>query len=281
MEAFEHLLIPNTKGNLVPLKLVARVEKLPGVSEIRHLDGKRALTIFGDVNEEIATSKRINADLARKFNDIPDRYPGYSVKYGGEEEETQRSVKNLMRSFMFALLLVFIILSTTFRSLIQPFVVLLAIPFGLIGVVFAFFIHGEPFGFMALLGIVGLTGVVVNDSIVLVNFINRLRVDESKTRRESLIEAGRLRLRPVILTTVTTVGGLLPLAYGIGGSDPFLAPAALAVSWGLVFATMLTLLFIPCVYAILDDLTMRILSRPTIARALKREHNSHEADPSP
>ncbi len=270
MEAFEKLLIPNTRDNLVPLKRVARIEKLSGVSAIRHLDGKRALTILGDVNEEVATSRMINSDLARRFRDIPSRYPGYSVKYGGEEEETQRSVRNLARAFLLALLLIFLILATTFRSLMQPFVVLLAIPFGIIGVIFSFLIHGEPFGFMALLGTVGLAGVVVNDSIVLVNFINKLRL-QGKSRMESLIEGGRLRLRPVILTTVTTVGGLTPLAYGIGGGDPFLEPAALAIVWGLAFATVLTLLFIPCVYAIFDDLTLRIMHRSTIARAKKKE----------
>lgn len=270
MDAFKKLLIPNTKGNLVPLTRVARLEKMPGVSEIRHLNGKRALTVAGDIDEKVATSNQINSDLARRFADIPERYPGYSVTYGGEEEDTKESVSNLLRSFLLALLLIFLILATTFRSLIQPFVVLLAIPFGLIGVILAFLLHGQPFSFMALLGVVGLTGVVVNDSIVLVDFINKARVQNGKSRRESLIEAGRLRLRPVILTTVTTIGGLIPLAYGIGGGDPFLAPAALAIAWGLAFATILTLFFIPCVYAIMDDVTQRVLNRSTITRASKR-----------
>ena len=278
MEVFEKLLIPNTRDNLVPLTRVARVEKLPGVSEIRHLDGKRALTVAGDVDEKLATSNQINSDLARRFGDIPERYPGYSVHYGGEEEDTQESIANLLRSFLLALLLIFLILATTFRSLIQPFIVLLAIPFGLIGVVFAFLLHGQPFSFMALLGVVGLTGVVVNDSIVLVDFINKARVQNGKSRRDSLIEAGRLRLRPVILTTVTTIGGLVPLAYGIGGGDPFLAPAALAIAWGLAFATILTLFFIPCVYAIMDDITQHVMHRSTIARALKKKIIEKTAD---
>jgi multidrug efflux pump subunit AcrB len=279
MKSFDKLLIPNKKDNLVPLTRVAHLEKLPGVSEIRHLDGKRALTVMGDVDEKVATSNQINSDLARHFRDIPDRYPGYSVTYGGEEEDTQESVSNLLRSFLLALLLIFLILATTFRSLIQPFVVLLAIPFGLIGVVFAFLLHSEPFSFMALLGIVGLTGVVVNDSIVLVDFINKSRIRAGKSRRESLIEAGRLRLRPVILTTLTTIGGLVPLAYGIGGGDPFLAPAALAIVWGLVFATFLTLFFIPCVYAIVDDIALHVMHRSTVARARRKAKNNLDEQP--
>ena len=151
------------------------------------------------------------------------------------------------------------ILAATFNSLIQPLVVLLAIPFGLIGVVVAFLLHGEPLSFMALLGIIGLNGVVINDSIVLVDFINKLR-KQGIDRRHSIIQAGQLRLRAVMLTTMTTVLGLAPVAYAIGGGDPFLQPAALAICWGLIFATALTLIVIPCTYAAIDDLVI-FLSR--------------------
>ncbi len=116
---------------------------------------------------------------------------------------------------------------------------------------------------MAIIGIVGLSGVVVNDSIVLVSFINRLR-EQGMDRRRSIIEAGQLRLRPVILTTVTTVLGLMPVAYGIGGGDPILIPMALAICWGLVFATALTLIVIPCIYAIVDDLSVKFLHHETV-----------------
>ena len=112
--------------------------------------------------------------------------------------------------------------------------------------------------FFALMGIVGLTGIVVNDSIVLVDFINRLR-RQGKERRESLIEAGKIRLRPVIMTSVTTIGGLVAVAYGIGGGDPFLKPLALAIIWGLLFSTILTLIVIPCIYALFDDFSEKVL----------------------
>jgi len=110
---------------------------------------------------------------------------------------------------------------------------------------------------MAILGIVSLNGIVVNDSIVLVDFINKLR-SEGIERRESIIKAGQMRLRPVILTTVTTVGGLSTVAYGIGGKDPFLVPMALAICWGLLFSTLLTLVVIPCIYSILDDIALKL-----------------------
>ena len=166
-------------------------------------------------------------------------------------------MNSLLIAFLFAFFLIFVILATQFNSLIQPFVVMLGIPFAVIGVVFALLLHNETIGFFVVLGLVGLTGIVVNDSIVLMDFINKLR-REGVPRRQSIIEAGKLRLRPVILTTITTVLGISTVAYGIGGKDPFLQPMALTIAWGLVFATVLTLIVIPCIYAIIDDLTLRL-----------------------
>jgi multidrug efflux pump subunit AcrB len=121
-------------------------------------------------------------------------------------------------------------------------------------------LHGRPLSFFAMMGSVGLTGIVVNDSVVLVHCINNLR-KSGKGRRESLIEGGRARLRPVLMTTITTIGGLVSVAYGIGGGDPFLKPMGLAIIWGLFFATGLTLVVIPCIYAAFDDLTTKVLHR--------------------
>ncbi|MFH1847934.1 MAG: efflux RND transporter permease subunit, partial [Candidatus Omnitrophota bacterium] len=114
----------------------------------------------------------------------------------------------------------------------------------------------------------GLNGIVVNDSIVPVDFINKLR-REGTSRRESIIKAGQMRIRPVILTTITTVGGLSTVAYGIGGKDPFLVPMALAICWGLLFATLLTLIIIPCIYAIMDDMAMKITKHSSMIQSVK------------
>ncbi|MEI7011797.1 efflux RND transporter permease subunit, partial [Leptospira licerasiae] len=142
-----------------------------------------------------------------------------------------------------------IIIASQFGSLMQPLVIGSAIPFSFIGVILAFVSHGEYFGFLAMLGIVGLAGVVVNDSIVLVDFANTLRRENpNKNIKEILVDTGNLRLRAVTLTTVTTVLGLLPTAYGIGGYDPFLVPMALAFGWGLAFASIITLIMVPVFY---------------------------------
>jgi len=260
---FDKILIPNSKGNLVKLKSVARVEESEGVYLINHLDGTRVLHITAQVDNKKVTSLEVNQELQKKFKGFGEGYLGYSIKYSGEFEDQMKTQKNLMTSYAFAVFMIFILLVAMFRSLIQPFIVMCAIPFGIIGVILSFWVHdmimpsGRPLNFFAMMGLVGLTGIVVNDSVVLVDFINRLRIN-GKNRMHSLIEAGQTRLRPVIMTSITTIGGLVSVAYGIGGGDPFLKPMALAIVWGLVFSTLLTLVGIPCIYAITDDIAEKI-----------------------
>ncbi len=263
LNVFNTLLIPNKFGDLVPLNKVAKIATFQGLRSRTHLDGKRYISVSSEVDGKDITSVKANGMIAKQFKDVTDKYPGYSLRFGGEQEETVRSMQSLLAAFRIAFLLIFLILATQFNSLIQPFVVMLTIPFGMIGVIIAFLLHGEPISFFAILGIVGLTGVVVNDSIVFVDFINRLR-REGVDRRSSILQAGTIRLRPVILTTVTTIAGLSTVAYGIGGSDPFLKPMALAITWGLFFSTALTLIVMPCIYAIIDDITLKIKHRGTV-----------------
>ena len=273
LSAFDDIMVLNKFGNLISLNKVAAIKKVPGTTTISHLDGKRVVTVSSNIDTKKITSMKINQMLAKKFTDITQRYLGYTVKYGGEQEESIKSLQSLVKAFLYAFLIIYLMLASFFKSLIQPFVVMLAIPFGLIGVVFAFLLHGVPLSFMAILGIVGLNGIVVNDSIVLVAFINRLRASGME-RRESIIKGVQMRIRPVILTTVTTCGGLSTVAYGIGGKDPFLVPMALAICWGLLFATFLTLLIIPCIYSILDDLSLKIAHRSSIIKEVKLKANN-------
>ncbi len=267
-EIFNTLFIPNSRGNLVPLKKIAHIEQHQGLRTITHLDGKRYLQVAAGVDNRKMTSQKVNDLLGKKFRGISQEYPGYSIRFGGEEEERRKSLRSLFVAFGIALLFIFMVLATEFNSLVQPFVVLLTIPFALIGVVAALLIHGEPISILSLIGIVGLSGIVVNDSIVLVDFINKLR-QQGVSRRNSIVQAGILRFRPVLLTTLTTVAGLSTVAYGIGGFDPFLRPMALTIAWGLAFATGLTLIVMPCFYAIIDDITVKIVSHPTVAGMTK------------
>jgi len=265
---FDKLTIPNARGNLVPLKQVAHIELSQGLRSITHLDGKRYIQVSASVNQKKIKSATLVKKVLKKFEEIARDYPGYSIRIGGEEKENREAFADLMVAFLIAALAIFMILATLFKSLVQPFIVMLAIPFALIGVVVALLLHREPLGLLAFIGIVGLAGVVVNDSIVLVDFINKLR-REGVSRRNSTVQSGVLRFRPVMLTTLTTVAGLSTVAYGIGGFDPFLQPMALSISWGLAFATVITLIAMPCFYAIVDDLTQKIVCHPTVRKLSK------------
>ncbi|KJJ85779.1 export membrane protein [Candidatus Omnitrophus magneticus] len=252
INVFEEILVQNKYGNLIPLKNVAKITRVPGSTTVHHLDGKRVVTVSCNVDTDKTTVLKVTALLQKKFSNISARYSGYSVKYGGEQEETVDSLISLLKSFLYAFLFIYLILTYSFKSLTQPLIIMLSIPFGLIGVILSFWAHGLPLSFMAILGIVGLNGIVVNDAIVLVEFINNLR-ESGMSKGESIIQASKIRLRAIIVTTVTTSGGLFTVAYGIGGKDPFLVPMAMAISWGLMFSTALTLIVIPCLYSILDD----------------------------
>jgi multidrug efflux pump subunit AcrB len=254
-EHLENLLISNGRGGLIPLKNVATLEQHPGATTIRHKAGIRVIHVVANIDAAVITSSELNKRVAA--NEQPwlgDLYGQVSVSYGGEEEKNQESVIGLMQSLGFALLGIFIILAIQFNRMSYPFYVMLAIPFGAIGIIIGFYLHDlywkpMPLSFFALMGGVALTGVVVNSSLVLLVFVQRA-IEKGMPVYDAIITAGRRRLRAVILTAATTVVGLLPTAYGWGGMDPFVSPMALALSWGLIFSTGITLVVIPAVFAI-------------------------------
>ena len=179
------------------------------------------------------------------------------MNYGDEEEKNQESFRSLFIAFGFALIAIFFILDIQFNNLTYPIIVMLAIPFGAFGIIISFYFHDMfwkpmPLSFFSSLGFVALTGVVVNSSLVLLVFIQRAH-QTGMNLHDAIVLAGRRRLRAVLLTATTTVVGLLPTAYGWGGMDPFVSPMALALSWGLVFATVVTLITIPASLAVGHD----------------------------
>ena len=186
-----------------------------------------------------------------------------TVQYGGEEEKNNESFESLVLAFGFALMAIFFILAIQFSNIIYPIIVMLAIPFGIIGVIFSFYLHdmfwkSMPLSFFSSLGVIALTGVVVNNSLVLLEFVQRA-VKEGVALKDAVIQSGRRRLRSVTLTSATTILGLLPTAYGWGGLDPFVSPMALALSWGLIFSTVITMLTIPAVVMAVEDVKLFLL----------------------
>lgn len=252
------ILIPNQRGGLVPLNRIGKFEERPGFTAIRHKNGFRVLRVVADVDSSIITSLGLNRLVAERQTEwLGDAAGKVQVNYGGEAEKNQESFQNLIVSFLFALLGIFFILAIQFNNLGYPLIVMLSIPFGLVGVVLTFYLHDllwkpMPLSFMSTMGTVALSGVVVNSAIVLLSFIQSA-LKEGMPLFEAIVQAGRRRLRAVIVTGVTTIVGLLPTAYGWGGHDPFVAPMALALGWGLAFSMLISLFTIPAALAAAAD----------------------------
>ena len=245
--------ILNQAGLLIPLKNVATFENDKGLKNILHYGYKRTVTVTASIDEDLTSSSSVNKALLPTLSQLGRTHPKVKFETGGEYEDTDDSMKSLQEAFGVALALIFLILATQFRSLTQPFVVMMAIPFGSIGVIASFWFHDLPLSFMGMVGFIGLSGVVVNDSIVLVDFINQAILRGMPIRDAIVYAAGR-RFRAVWLTTMTTVFGLLPLVYGFGGEDKFLMPAAAALGYGLIFGTVLILYFVPLLYLVRGDI---------------------------
>jgi HAE1 family hydrophobic/amphiphilic exporter-1 len=255
LEELREMRIATPLGGAVPLRNVADVAIGSAPAELNRRDGERIVTVTADV-EEGTTSTEVNGFLRGEFADVSSTYPGYSLDFGGEYQETQESFASLLMAFAVAILLIYLILGTEFQSFIQPFIVMFTVPFAFIGVVIGLVVMRYPFTLNAGVAIVALAGVVVNDSIVLVDFIKRARA-RGATRWESVVEAGCMRLRPILLTSITTILGVLPLAMGWGGVSVSWGPMAASLAWGLAFATILTLFVIPSLFSIVDDVKRR------------------------
>ncbi|MDH3571403.1 MAG: efflux RND transporter permease subunit, partial [Gemmatimonadota bacterium] len=218
-------------------------------SEIRRLEQARIVTVFADVSQ--GGLDGAVGDVRSATSDLP--VPrGLRVEIGGANEERDRSFRDLAFAFGLALLLVYMILAAQFESFVHPFTILLSVPLATIGASVALMIAGEGLNTMSLIGLVILVGIVVNDAIVKVDFINQMR-KQGLELRQAILEAGRVRLRPIVMTTVTTVLGLTPMALGIGRGADLRAPLAIAVIGGLISATALTLIVVPVAYDLLEE----------------------------
>lgn len=251
----EQIRVANAVGKLVPVKSVVSSTIYEGVNAISRKDHKRAITVSADVDTDIMTSREVTSMIEGRFGDLPRRYPGYELLFGGEAEEQKKSVASLLRAYLITILVIYMILGGLFKSFLQPLVVMFAVPFGVIGVIIGHFVMNHELSLLSLIGVVALSGVVVNDSLLLVDFINRARENGAK-RWRSIVASGIVRLRPILLTTLTTILGLLTLSFQTRGQAAYLAPMAISIVWGLLFATGLTLLLVPAVFAIADDMVI-------------------------
>ncbi|MFT7538877.1 MAG: multidrug efflux pump subunit AcrB, partial [Lysobacterales bacterium] len=247
------------KGNyMVPLRDVVTVEKIKSPNSISRRDLKRTTLVDADIKD---TSKITPLEVAEYleeevFPSILKKYPTTTLSFGGEVQDTRESKGDLVNAIVLVTFLIFVVLALLFNSLSKPLIIMLAIPFGVVGIVIAFLLHGKLlFGFYAAIGALGLAGVVINDSIIMLVKLDK-DYDLKKSKEQSNEQVARIaqtRLRAVILTTLTTVAGVLPTAYGFAGYDAMLAEMMLSLTWGLIFGTLITLLLIPTLYGVGKD----------------------------
>ncbi len=247
---FREIRVRTNNGEERPITELAEVNLNRGFSEINRVDQMRSITISADLDETRANADVIISELQQQFvPDLQKKYPAVGLRWEGQREQSKDSVGSLMTGFAIAILAMFVLLVLQFRSYIQPLLILAIIPFGMIGAVWGHALLGLPLTLFSMFGLVALSGVVVNDSIVLIDFINS-RVRDGVPIREALLESGERRFRPILLTSLTTIAGLLPLMTERSFQAQLLIPMAASLAFGLMLATFLVLLLVPTFYSL-------------------------------
>lgn len=249
----EKMYIRTPDGSEVPFNQVAEVKMEQGYASIERAQRFRVIKVTGDVDETITNANEVRVDLeSRVLPKLKLRYPGLRYTMEGEGKSQKESLDDVGSGLVIALFLIYALLAIPFKSFSQPLVVMSAIPFGIVGAVFGHLLMGLNLSLLSLFGIVGLTGVVVNDSLVLVHATNRIR-RQGASVHDAITQGGALRFRAVILTSLTTFAGLTPMILERSLQAQFLIPMAVSLGFGVLFATFITLLLVPCGYVILDD----------------------------
>ncbi len=251
------LSFPTPDGRLIPFSAVGEVFYDVGIVGIRRVDGEREITVSADADDK-GKIRSIMAEIEELWETrYKDSFRGITLKLGGEFEEFNQLLIDLVRLLWIGIFLIYMILGAQFKSYTQPLLMIFTVFFGIVGCILFLFFTLTPISLVVLFAAVALIGIAVNDSIVLISFVNSLRKKGMSTA-DAVIEGAKTRLRPIILTSVTTIGGLLPMALALGNGDELWAAMASTIMFGLIFSTMGTLLVIPCAYGILDDITSKL-----------------------
>ncbi|WPE17512.1 efflux RND transporter permease subunit [Candidatus Thioglobus autotrophicus] len=243
------LKVVNKNGRVIPLVNFSSIRQIVGEPDFNHYNGLRSIMLSASVNDEKTSTSEVMKEALLQL-DLDKNFPSVRAISEGGAKETAKSMDSFKQAFLMAIVGIFLLLVLLFNSYSQPLIILSAIPFSVIGVIWAFFLHSEALSFFAILGILALVGVIVNDSLVLVSHLNYLKEKalDKMSVHQWIIKGTKDRLRAVVLTSLTTLAGILPLAYGLGGTDFLLQPMALALGYGLLFGTLMTLILLPCLY---------------------------------
>lgn len=274
LQDIENISVRSAEGEVVPISALMTSTYGRGPTSIRRIDGQRVSYINASLESDVALGdamRRIQTDLSNM--NLPE---DFTIVLGGEYEEQQRAEQDFTMAIIMAIVLIYMVMAAQFERFLDPLIVMFSVPLALIGVVPTLIITGTTINMQSLMGLVMLIGIVVNNAIVLVDYINLLRREENMDIRSAVIEAGRLRLRPILMTTLTTVLGLLPLAIGIGEGAEMQAALARVVIGGLLASTLITLVFIPVVYVTANNLKDRTLALISIGKAKLTGNESGE-----
>ena len=240
-------------GNDVPLKSLGRWTKVKKYKKISHSNLKRKISMDIPFDKNQVKKENLIKEIKKEVSTIASTWPGIKIRIRDADEQSRKNKKSMSAKLIFAVIAIFFILAVILKSIIQPVLICLAIPFGVIGVIWAFHLQSLTINMMAIIGIIGMAGVVVNDSLIMVNTINLLKGKMRLFTKEIIIEGASSRLRAIILTSLTTLGGVFPMAYAIGGDAGFTKMMAMSMGWGILFATALTLFLLPCFIMIQND----------------------------
>jgi multidrug efflux pump subunit AcrB len=250
----EQLMIRTPGGASVPLRRIASVERGRAFTSIERRDGRRILSVTGHCTPREKANQIIETIKADIMPALQSDFPGLSYTFEGRQAEMRDAMSALGKNYLYALFGIYFLLAIPFRSYIQPFIVMVAIPFGIVGAVWGHLMMGYSLSVISVMGIIALSGVVINDALVMVDYANeRVRAGHGAFR--AMLEAGIRRFRPILLTTLTTFGGLAPMIFETSRQARFMIPMAISLGYGLLFATAITLVIVPSLYLINEDLT--------------------------
>ncbi|MCH7557818.1 MAG: efflux RND transporter permease subunit [Planctomycetes bacterium] len=261
----ENMRIRLSDGTEIPFRTVAEVEYGRGYATIRRVDRRRVISVSADVDEAVASAGKINKELdAKVLPGLMHKYPGLQYRFAGRQRERNESLGSLKANFLIAMLAIYGLLAVQFRSYSQPAIVMSAIPFGIVGATIGHLIMGFNLSILSMFGIVALSGVVVNDSLIMIDLINRERRSGIELA-QVLRDCATRRFRPIMLTTLTTFCGLLPIITEKSMQAQFLVPMAISLAFGVLFATCITLLLVPSLYMVLEDIKGRFFAAESVS----------------
>jgi multidrug efflux pump subunit AcrB len=264
IQNLENLLVRTPAGVEIPLLDVVRVEQREAFTSINRRDGRRVVNVGMDVEPSNAVTRVLHSVQSEVLPQLRADFPGITWTFEGSQADMRESTESLWSGFTMAMLLMYALLAVAFGSYTQPLIVMAAIPFGIIGAVIGHILLGYDLSIVSLMGIIALSGVVVNDSLIMIDYANKKRA--TLPVYEAIHEAGLRRFRPIMLTTLTTFGGLAPIILERSSQAFYLIPMAISLGFGIVFATSIILLIVPCLYLALEDVQLYIKKGKTVEK---------------